>query len=294
SAVGALMLIACVNVSNLLLARTVARRREISIRLAVGATRARVIRQLLTESLLLASIADATGTLLALYALHLYTQFGPPRLIHGVPPHINVWVMGFSLGVSAMACVLFGLAPAIDASRSGSIGTLKDASNGSTPGRKLLRKSLIVVEVSGSIILLIAASLLVRSFVRLERTSPGFQPGQVLTASVSLPLAQYHEAAQRAAFARSVLERIRAIPGVQTAATVDFFPYRGGPGSGGVEIAGRARDPNEPRRVIRQTRASPEFFKTLGIPLLRGRDLAASDEEEPVGAVVVDEIVAEA
>jgi putative ABC transport system permease protein len=291
-AVGALMLIACANVSNLLLARAMKRRREIGIRSAVGASRLRLIRQLLTESLLLAFISGGAGTLLALYGLRLYAQFGPADLIHGASPSINAWVMGFSLFVSISASILFGIAPALETSRIDLTEALKEGSRGSTAGRRLLRESMVAFEVCASLVLLIGAGLLVRSFVRLEQTSPGFQPEKVLTAFVSLPVAQYREPSQRAAFARAVLERVRAIPGVRSAATIDFLPYNGGPGSGGVEIVGHPRNPNEPQQIIWQTRASPGFFETLGIPLLRGRDIAASDEQGSPGAAVIDEITA--
>jgi putative ABC transport system permease protein len=293
AAVGALMLIACANVSNLLLARAIKRRREIGIRSALGAPRIRVIRQLLTESLLLASIAGAAGTLLALYGLHLYAWFGPAGLIHGANPSINAWVMGFSILVSLTASGLFGLAPALETSRIDLTEVLKEGSRGSTTGRRLLRESMVAFEVCVSLVLLIAAGLLVRSFVRLEHTSPGFHSENVLTAFISLPVAQYREPAQRAAFAREVLERVRTIPGVRSAATIDFLPYKGGPGSGGVEIAGHPRNSNEPQQIIWQTRASPGFFETLGIPLLRGRDIAASDEQGSPGVAVIDEIVAQ-
>ncbi|HWY48812.1 MAG TPA: FtsX-like permease family protein, partial [Bryobacteraceae bacterium] len=293
AAVGALMLIACANVSNLLLARAMRRRREIGIRSALGASRFRVIRQVLTESLLLASIAGTAGTLLALCGLRLYAQFGPSGLTHGSRPSINAWVMGFSIFVSIVASILFGLAPALETSRIDLTETLKEGSRGSAMPRRLLRESMVAFEVCASLVLLIAAALLVRSFVLLERTSPGFQSENVLTAFVSLPLAQYREPAQRAAFARSVLERARSIPGVRSAATIDFLPYNGGPGSGGVEIAGHPRNPNEPRQIIWQTRTSPGFFETLGIPLLRGRDIASSDEQGSPGAAVIDEIVAQ-
>ena len=292
-AVGALMLIACANVSNLLLVRAMKRRREIGIRSALGASRLRLVRQLLTESLLLASIAGGAGTLLALYGLRLYAQFGPSDLIHGARPSINAWVMGFSLFVSIAASMLFGIAPALETSRIDLTEALKEGSRGSTVGRRLLRESMVAFEVCASLVLLIGAGLLVRSFVLLEHTSPGFQSEKVLTAFVSLPVAQYREPSQRAAFARSVLERVRSLPGVRSAATIDFLPYNGGPGSGGVEIAGHPRNLNEPQQIIWQTRASPGFFETLGIPLLRGRDIAASDEQGSPGAVVIDEITAE-
>jgi putative ABC transport system permease protein len=293
AAVGALMLIACANLSNLLLARAMSRRREIGIRSALGASRFRVVRQLLTESLLLASIAGVLGTLLALYGLHFYAQFGPAGLIHGGHPSINSWVMGFSIFVSIAASILFGLAPALETSRIDLTGALKEGSRGSAGGRGLLRELMVAFEVCASLVLLIGAGLLVRSFVLLERTSPGFRSENVLAAFVSLPVAQYGEPAQRAAFARSVLERVRTIPGVRSAATVDFLPYNGGSGSGGVEVVGHPRNPNEPREVIWQTRTSPGFFKTLGIPLLRGRDIAPSDEQGSAGAAVIDEIVAQ-
>ena len=210
-AVGALMLIACANVSNLLLARAMKRRREIGIRSSLGASRLRLIRQLLTESLLLASIAGGAGTLLALYGLRLYAQFGPADLIHGARPSINAWVMGFSLFVSIAASMLFGIAPALETSRIDLTEALKEGSRGSTGGRKLLRGSMVAFEVCASLVLLIGAGLLVKSFVRLEHTSPGFQSEKVLTAVVSLPVAQYREPWQRAAFARLVLERVRGV-----------------------------------------------------------------------------------
>jgi putative ABC transport system permease protein len=291
-AVGALMLIACANVSNLLLARAMNRRREIGIRSALGASRFQLIRQLLTESLLLAFVAGGVGTLLAFFGLRLYAQFGPADLIHGARPSINAWVMGFSGFVSIAASVLFGIAPALETSAD-LTGALKEGSRGSTVGRKRLRKSIVAFEVGASLVLLIGAGLLVRSFVRLEHTNPGFQSEKVLTAFVSLPVVQYREPSQRAAFARSVLERIRAVPGVRSAAAVDFLPYKGGPGSAGVEIAGHPGNPSEPQQIFWQTRTSPGFFQTLGIPLLRGRDVAVSDEQGSPGAAVIDELAAE-
>lgn len=292
AAVGALMLIACVNVSNLLLARAVTRRREMSIRAALGASRAVVIRQLLTESLLLALVAGAAGGGIAFYALRVFTRFGPAGLIRGAQPAINLYVIAFSILVSIAASVLFGLAPALEASRVDLAEALKEGSRGSSSGRRWLRESMVSFEVAASLVLLIGAGLLVRSFALLERTNPGFRSENVLIASLSLPAAQYQKPAQRAAFMRSILERVRAIPGVASAAVVDFLPYLGGPGSGGVDSVSHPRNPNEPRRIIWQSRTSPGFFTTMGIPLLRGRDLSASDELGSPSGVVIDELAA--
>jgi putative ABC transport system permease protein len=288
ASVGALMLIACANVSNLLLARAMTRRKEISVRAALGAGRFRIIRQLLTESLLIAILAGVAGTLLALYALHLYAQFGPRGLIHGTQPSLNYWVIAFSLAVSITASVLFGLAPALETSRVDLAEALKEGSRGATAARRMFRESMVAFEIGISLVLLIGAGLLVESFIRLERTSPGFASDNVLTASVSLPATQYRLPAQRATFTRSLLERVRTLPGVRSAAAVDFIPYNGGPGSA-AEVVGHPRGPNEPMQIVWQTRASPGYFSTMGIPLRLGRDLQPSDEQGSPPAVVIDE-----
>ncbi len=290
-AVGALMLIACANVSNLLLARAMMRRREISIRAALGAGRGRIIRQLLAESLLLALIAGAAGTLLALYGLHLYARFGPDGLIHGSQPSINVWVAAFSVLISIAASVVFGLAPAFAASKIDLAEALKENSRSATAGARWLRESMVALEVAVSLVLLIGAGLLVESFARLVRTSPGFDPENVLTATVSLPLTQYREPSQRAAFARTLLERARSLPGVRSTAVVDFIPYYGGPGSV-AEVVGHPRSPDAPTQVVFQTRTSPGYLETMGVRLLRGRDIRASDEQGSPPVVVIDETVA--
>lgn len=291
AAVGALMLIACANVSNLLLARGMMRRREICIRAALGAARGRIVRLLLTESLLLAVVAGLIGILWSFYALHLFARFGPAGLIRGTQPAMNGWVLFFSIALSVSASVLFGLAPTLAASRVDLADSLREGARGSTAGRRLLRESMVALEVAVSLVLLIGTGLLVRSFLKLAGENPGFRSENVLTATVSLPAAQYHEAAQRAVFARTLLERARAIPGVRSAATVDYLPYSGGPGSR-IEIPGRPDSPNEPTQVVWQTRTSPGYFRTLGIPLLRGRDISASDEQGSPGAAVIDETVA--
>jgi len=291
ASVGALMVIACANVSNLMLARAMKRRKEISIRAALGAGRLRIVRQLLTESLLLSLAAGCLGILLAVYALHLYAQIGPRGLIHGSQPSLNMWVMAFSILVSIAASVLFGLAPALETSRIDLAEALKEGSRGTTAGGRWLRESMVGMEVAISLVLLIGAGLVVESFIRLERTSPGFQSENVLTASVSLPLTDYAKPAQRRAFVDALLERVRAIPGARSVAAVDFIPYYGGPGSA-IQVPGIPRNPNEPTQVVRQTRASPGYFQTMGIPLLRGRDIRDSDEQGSPPVAVIDETMA--
>ena len=289
--VGALMLIACANVSNLLLARAIHRRREIAIRAALGAGRRRIVGQLLTESLLLSLIAGVVGTLVAFVALSRYARFAPEGLIHGTQPSLNLWVIAFSMLVSIAASVVFGLAPALTTSRIDLAEALKEGTRGSTTGRRILRESMIAIEVGISLVLLIAAGLMLESFIRLVRTSPGFRPENVLTASVSLPATDYPEPARRAAFIDSLLDRARALPQVRSAAVVDFIPYYGGPGSQ-IDVVGHPRDPSAPTQVVYQTRATPGFFETLGIPLLRGRDFRRSDEQGSPAVAIIDETVA--
>jgi putative ABC transport system permease protein len=293
AAVGALMLIACANVSNLLLARAMLRRREMSIRAALGAARSRVIRQLLTESLLLSFAGGVAGVLFALLALRLYVQFGPQNLIHGTQPGINGWVMGFSLLISIAASMIFGLAPAIDTSRINLADALKEGARGSSGGRRVLRELMVATEVAVSLILLIGAGLLIRSFIRLANTSPGFQTENILTAQIAMPASRYgglsptdEQQARRAIFTRSWLERVRALPGVRLAGASDLLPFSGAAGSS-ISIVNHPPDPTAPTQIAYQTRVTPGFFKAMGIPLLRGRDFTPADE---LGRyVIVDE-----
>ncbi len=285
AAVGALMLIACANVANLLLARGVMRRREISIRTALGAGRSRIIRLLLTESLLLALTAGALGTAIAAGALRLFAIYGPEELIRGTQPAMNPWVLLFSVALSIASSVLFGLAPALAISQADLAESLKEGSRGSTASRRVLRQALVAFEMATSVILLIATALLARSFANLAHENPGFRRENVLCATLALPPAQYQEP-QRLVFARAIVERARAIPGVVSAAVVDVLPYREGHG-GAIQIPGIPEPPGE---VVWQTHASTDVFRTMGIPILRGRDFLLS--EEASGAAVIDENVA--
>jgi putative ABC transport system permease protein len=290
AAVGALMLIACANVSNLLLARAMLRRKEMSIRAALGAGRWRVIRQLLTESLLLSGLGAAIGVLLAFFALRLYTQFGPQGLIHGSQPAISGAVLAFSLLISIVASVLFGLAPAIDSSRVDLAEALKEGARGSSGGRRWLRESMVVMEVAVSLILLIGAGLLVESFVRLQRTDPGFRAENVLTAQILLPQTDYREPAKKIEFARAARERVQSLPGVRSAGVADFVQFIGSARSS-ITILGHHPDPNAPTQVVMQSRVTPGYFRAMGIPILRGRDFTPSDEQGSPPVTVIDETV---
>ncbi len=291
-AVGVVMLIACVNVSNLLLARAMTRRKEMSIRAALGAARSRVVRQLLTESILLALMAGALGLVLALWGLRLYGQIGPHNLIRGTQPAVNGWVMAFTMILSLAASVIFGLAPAIETSRIDLNDALKESSRGATGGRRFLRESMVAIEVAASLMLLIGAGLLVRSFVRLEHADPGFRPENVLAGTLVLPENQYKQPAQIAAFESSLLERVRALPGVEKASAIDLLPFSGNYSAGDFTIVGHPHDPNAPEPVVIHSRAAPGYLEALGIPLIRGRWFSNADVSGPTPVAVIDETVA--
>jgi putative ABC transport system permease protein len=286
-AVGAMMLIACANVSNLLLARGMMRRKEIGVRFALGAVRSRLVRQLLTESLMLAVIANVVGLFLTRSGLHLYAQFGPRDLIRGLQPAINVWVMVFSFLLSIAAIVVFGLAPAIQTSDIDLNDALKESSRASTGGRRIMRESMVAV----SLVLLIGAGLLVRSFIRLQSTKPGFRSENVLIALISLPITDYPLLSQRMTFQRALLERVRALPGVQSAGAIDYPPFSGGSGSH-IDIIGHPQNPNEPTQVAYQTTSSSGYLESMGIPLLRGRRISSSDDQGAVPVCDIDDTTA--
>lgn len=292
AAVGAVMLIACANVSNLLLARAMVRRREISLRAALGATRGRIVRQLLTESFLLAAAAGLAGLGLALAGLHLYTQFGPRGLIRGTQPEINGWVLAFSILLSMAASVVFGLAPALAISRTDLNDALKEGSRGSSGGRRLLRESMVALEVAASLVLLIGAGLLVRSFVRLERADPGFRADNVLTAQIILPVLQYKQPSQLGAFQKSLLDRVRALPGVRKADAINFMPFSNTYSASDFTIKGHPFNPNDPSPVVIESRTGPDYFEAMGIPLLRGRAFNSSDDQGTQKVAVIDETTA--
>ena len=282
-AVALVFLIACGNVTSLLLARAAARQKELSIRVALGAVRWRIVRQLLTESLLLALLAGGVGLAVAAAAIRLVVAFGPD----GVPRLDEVSfdrnVLAFGLALSALSSVIFGLVPALHATRAQPSATLHDASRGNTGGatRQRLRTLLTVAEVALSVALLIGAGLLLRSFGLLQEVKPGFDGARLMTLRVSLPGVSYPTGDHRMAFYRRLLDDVRSQPGLITAATTSAAPLSGDNTSTSVVLLHRQAAPGE-QLATDWRLVSPGYFAAMGIPL-RGRDFALSDRvDNPV------------
>jgi putative ABC transport system permease protein len=290
-AVALVLLIACTNVANLLLARSTARQREIAIRAAVGAARGRLLRQLLTESLLLALVGGAAGLALAFGGVKLLAVLGPrdiPRLSNA---GIDLEVLGFTLAVSIITGLVFGLVPAIHASKTDLSKALKEGARG--PGqayRGQLRSALVVLEVALTQLLLVSAALTLKSFYGLQQTDPGFNPAGVLTMQIALPAVKYGEDAKMTSFVEESLRRIQAIPGVQSAAVVTPLPLQSDTAmSFRFTIDGRGpASPNE-RLTASYRSISPDFFKAMGIPLHNGRVFSERDREGGPPVIIINE-----
>jgi putative ABC transport system permease protein len=292
-AVGFVLLIACANVANLLLARAASRHKEVAIRMALGASRSRLIRQLLTESVLLAVIGGGFGLLLALWGVDLLTALAPESLQSVKGVGMDSRVFGFTLIISILTGVLFGLAPALQASKPDLNESLKEGGRTSADSRRnRFRTMLVVSEVSLSLVLLICAGLMVMSFSRLLQVSPGFNPDNVLTMGLSLPDTRYKEPEQWSAFHRHVLERVKVLPGIQSAGIITNLPF----GDGNMSLTFRRTDgppmlPSEQPATIFHAN-SPGYFQTMGIPLLKGRDFTEQDAEKAPPVLIINETMA--
>ncbi len=290
-AVGFLLAIACVSVANLLLSRAQGRRKEMAVRTAVGAHRARVVRQLLIESFVLGGIGAVVGIALARWSIRIEEQFLPAWLHTPNFEHMGVdpWVLGITLGVTALVAVAFGLAPALHASKIDLMESLKEGPGSvrSSAGRMRTQSVFIVTQVALTLVLLAAAGLMLRSFLKLQRVSLGFNPNHVLTMRMNLPKYQYPKISQQIAAYRVVLRRIRAIPGVESAAFVTPLPL-GGVVTSIVYDSSRTR-----RRFIGAFCAvSPGYFRTMGIRVLLGRSFTSDDTATSERVVVVNEAFA--
>jgi len=291
AAVGLLLLIACVNVANLQLARTTRRAREIAMRLAIGAGRGRLVRQLLTESVLLSVVGGTLGVLFAVGATRLIVALIPPDYVpNEARIAINGWVLLFSLGVSMLTGILFGLAPALRSSRPDLVGTLKDGGGGATGSMRgrAMRSWLVVAEISLSVILLAGASLAVRGFVQVLRVDPGFQPEKVMRIDVTLAPKRYPTWQQRNVLDRNLLESIVNLPGVQAASLGNGgLPWSGWRSSFSIDGQPRIED-----RKIKISLISGRYPQTLGIPLKHGREFTEAEMESGMRIALINESAA--
>ncbi len=294
AAVGLVLLIACVNVANLMLARATARGKEIAIRTALGAGRARIFRQLSIESVSLGVLGGAVGLLIAAGADYLLIAFSSPSIPQLDKGGLDVRVLAFTLAVSILTGFLFGLAPALSASRANLNESLKEGSLQTTAGgtRRRLSGILVAGEIALSMMLLAGAGLLVKSFIGLANVNPGFDPHHVLTFETTLPEAKYGTPSAFAAFGRQVLDRLKAIPGVEDPAIVTLLPTMGGLNLP-YAIEGRSGSANESSRSSQYRFTSPDYFRAMKIPLIRGRYFTDADTESSQPVVIINRTMAE-
>jgi predicted permease len=294
-AVGFVLLIACANVANLLLARAAARQKEIAVRLALGASRSRLVRQFLTESVLLAMFGAGFGLLLAVGGIRILKTFIPATTFQVQAMNIDARVLMFTAVVAVITGIAFGLAPAIQGSHLNLNDTLKEDgrdSGGTCKGRQA-RNLLVIGEVAVSFVLLIGAGLLINSFVHLRNLHPGFRANHLLTMKVDLSEVKYSDPERRVAFFDEVMRRVRALPGVQSAAVASNLPLTYNGDSTIISVEGIPDPPpdQQPDVIFRAT--GPGYFSTMGIPILRGRDFTDYDNAKSKDVVVISEKTAQ-
>ena len=290
-AVGCVLLIACANIANLLLTRFAARRREIAARFALGASRGEVVRQLVTESMLLALLGGFVGVLLAQWALSALVTFGADLIPRAAEIRIDPTALGFSLLATLVTGLAIGVLPALQVSGVNVLEALKEAGRGSVGSGRRLRASLLVAEVSLSLVLLIAAALLLTSFARLQRVEPGFQPEGVFTAQLALSPERYPRE-KLVAFYEQLYQRLATLPGSTSAALTDRVPLTGGQSPAPVAVVGRPLPPMSERPHANRHLVSPRYFNTLGIPLRAGRDFDERDSARVPHVAIVNETFA--
>jgi len=279
-AVGLVLLIACANVANLLLARAAARQKEMAVRTALGAGRWRIIRQLLTESLMFSTVGGALGLLLAWGGVRLILALGRNAIPRSSEIGLDTGVLLFTVVVAVLTGILFGLAPAWQSSRPDVQGTLKDTARSTTGGRARLRQGLVVAEVALTLVLLVGAGLLLRSFHRLQQVNPGFSHERVLSFRLDLPERKYETPEQQILFFQGLLERLRALPGAQTVALASQIPHDNNGWQTGYRIEGQPDPPPGEGPSLEMTVVSPDYFRALGTPLLRGRYFTEQDNRD--------------
>ncbi|MGA9770170.1 MAG: ABC transporter permease [Blastocatellia bacterium] len=292
AATGFVLLIACANVANLLLARASVRHKEVAVRLALGAGRWRIIRQLLTESFLLSLVGGLAGLTLALWGVPFLVSLTPANIAQAKAASVDSKVLIFTFGVSLLTAVIFGLVPAMQATKLNLNEALKEGSrNTAGGGRGWVRNTLVIAEISIALVLLSGGGLLIRSFARLSNVDPGFRTDHLLTLEVSPPYSKYSETGQRAAFYDELLQRVESLPGVEAAGVVTSLPLKDDLGhmtyiteqSGAVKVV-----PALPRA------SSASYFRALGMPIMSGREFDAKDLPTSTGVAIINESMAQA
>ncbi len=290
-AVGFVLLIACANVANLMLARATSRYREIAVRAALGAGRGRIILQLLTESILLSVVASALGVLLAVWGINGLLRIAPENLPRLGNVGIDARVLAFTAGLAILTAIIFGLVPALQASRLDLNEALKEGGRTDTAGRraKLVRNGFVVLEIALAIVLLVGAGLLIRSFANLKGVDPGFRTDRILTAQLRLPRTKYPEGPQVAAFYQQVLDRLRALPDVEGASATSGILLPKLANSGTFSIEGKPQPNDDQRLELPFDAVVPDYFKLMGIELLRGRAFNEHDTASSLLVVIINE-----
>ena len=293
-AVGFVLLIACTNVANLMLARATQRDREIAIRAAVGASRFRLIRQLLTESLLLSVVGGLAGLLVSMWAVAVFVKLSPGDIPRLNEASVDFRLLGFTLLVSLLTGLGFGLLPAFQATRTNLNTSLKEGGTKASEGRQRrgARNILVVTEIALAQVLLVGAALLALSYVRVTEINPGFNPDRVLTAKIAPSNKKYPDSKSRATFYTNVLERLQSLPGVESAGMVMNLPLTGSSMNRGFRVEGRPVPKADENVTMDFQIVSPNYFSTLEIPIKRGRGLNATDVETTEPVIVINETMA--
>jgi putative ABC transport system permease protein len=296
AAVVLVLLIACANVANLLLVRAAARQKELAIRLALGANRATIVRQLLTESLVLAVLGGAFGILLARWGVDALIAAIPDNALSAMPylrgVALDGRVLAFTSGLTILTGLIFGLAPALQASTPAVQSALKEGGRTSGGSGKHLQQLLVVGEIALALVLLIGAGLMIKSALRLLQVNPGFNPEKLLMLSFTATGKQYAAPEALATFHQQLLTRAAAIPGVRGAATIDIVPLTGGNTSRGY-AAGRAIPPPEEQTEFNYREASENYFRVMEIPLLQGRSFNAQDKAQAPNVIIINQTLAQ-
>jgi putative ABC transport system permease protein len=293
-AVAAVLLIACVNVANLLISRAASRGREVAIRTAMGASRSRVLRQLLTESVLLSLSGGVLGILMAIAALGPLVKLASGSVPKAVTIALDYRVLLFTLAVSIFTGIFFGIAPALSTTKLDLRETLNEGSRGSTagPGHHRVRGFLVAAEIAAAMLLLIGSGLLLRSFQRLQEVPPGFQADHLLAADLPLSRNAYAKPDQRFEFFDRLVERAQALPGVRSAAAASALPVTSGGGAIHFNIHGRPPKSPHDFTAAGYFTVTPHYFETIGAPLLQGRFIAPNDTEKAPAVVVINATMA--